>query len=96
VKKKALRRWQQRVARVRARRFLWESFTSDHVRLKPWRALNQMGAYLMRDPGSWKHARSIVPSRIDSNRLLHLIEQGLDPDVVRRWPDYHKPYSYYW
>jgi len=96
MNKKALRRWQQRVAAVRLRRFLWNNFTSDHVRLKPWRARNQLGAYLMRDPGPWLHQFVTRPARARSNQLLRAIERGRDPDGISGWPDYRKPHVYFW
>lgn len=96
MKKRAVRRWQQHVARVRAQRFLWNNFTSDHVRRKPWRALNQIGAYLHRDPGSWLHIYVTRPARARSNRLLHQIERGFDPECLPGWPDYRKPHVYFW
>lgn len=95
MKTKSLRRWQQHVARVRARRFLWDTFTSDYVHAKPWRALNQIGAYLMRDPGYWLHEFVTRPARARSNHLLHDIERGIDPEGIV-WPDYRRPHIYFW
>jgi hypothetical protein len=96
VKKKALRRWQQHVVRVRLRRFLWDSFSSEYVHYKPWRARNQLGAYLMRDPGHWIHQYVTRPARARSNARLRAIERGRDPDGIADWPDYRRPHIYYW
>jgi len=93
---KALRRWQQHVARVRLRRFLWNNFTSDFVWRKPWRAENRLGQYLMRDPGRWLHQYVTRPARARSNGLLHQVERGLDPDQIADWPDYRRPHVYFW
>lgn len=78
------------------RRFLFENFSSAHVRRKPWRAVNQLGAYLMRDSGPWLHQFVTRPARSRSNQLLIQITRGRDPDTVRRWPDYRRPHVWQW
>ncbi len=87
---RALRRHQQRVARVRLVRTLWEFWGSDsHAMRKPWRAINRMGRYLMNDPAWHHHLHVIEPARIRSNALLHELQQGADPQMIL-WPDYRR------
>jgi len=50
-----------------------------------------MGSY----PKWWDVEYHTRPARIRSNRLLHLIERGVDSDVLH-FPNYRKPHIYYW
>lgn len=93
--KKALRRYQQRCARVRVRRFLWDYFSHPFVRERPWRAENQLGAYLMNEPGWWVREFVTRPARVRSNALLNRARRGADMDGTL-WPDYRRPHVYYW
>jgi hypothetical protein len=46
-------------------------------------------------PKWWDVEYHTRPARIRSNGLLHLIERGVDSDVLH-FPDYRKPHIYYW
>ena len=92
---RALRRYQQRVARVRTMRMLWCYFRRYHEWENPWRARNHLGAYFMRDPNWHTHQFDIEPARAQAQRLLKQVLSGEDPDSLN-WPDYHKPHRYYW
>jgi hypothetical protein len=112
MKKRALRRHQQWVAKLRHVRIIWAShswpwsrtpfnsvperlwwFSCDYRR-KPWK---QVSRYTMNgEPKHWQYDFNIRPSRTRQSQLVRLIERGLDPDVIGRWPDYRKPHIYYW
>lgn len=93
---RALRRYRNRVARVRLVRTLWEYWGLDSLAMRrPWQAINRMGSYLHREPGWHTHLNCIQPARAQSNALLHLLERGSDPERME-WPDYRKPHEYYW
>lgn len=105
--KKAIRRHQQKVAKVRYQNILrarwgwpywfviWHNGEPE-VHLyncmdKPWRTRRQ----LMREPGHWEHEMEIQPARIRTNRMLRLVELGHDPDSLE-WPDFKRPQIWYW
>jgi hypothetical protein len=102
--KRSLRRHQQRVAKLRRIRILrargsfnaWCGLGYLTARWsgpdKPWLQISRL---VMNEPGWWRHERAIVPTRIKSHRLEHLIARGCDPDSVV-WPDCRKPYPYWW
>ncbi len=69
--------------RVRKNRRLWE----EHGH---WLKLT-MSSY----PKWWDVEYHTRPARIRSNGLLHLIERGVDSDVLH-FPNYRKPHIYYW
>lgn len=112
MEKRSLRRHQQRVAHLRHVRIIWQTFpwhwegTPFHVipepdewlyrwrRRKPWQDVPRLT--MNGEPKSWQYDHNIRPSRIRQNQLLRAIERGLDPDLVRRWPDYRKPHIYFW
>ena len=82
-------------ARVRGRRLrLFYMSMGPHgweyVEERPWRALSNMGAYFMRDPGRWEREMMIRPARARQN---HMLRTG-DFDGV--FPNYKKPVIYYW
>jgi hypothetical protein len=109
MKKRALRRHQQWVAKLRHVRIIWASHSWPWLRTplnsvpeegwswyrrKPWQ---QVGRCTMNgEPKHWQYDFNIRPSRTRQNQLVRLIERGLDPDVIGRWPDYRKPHIYYW
>ena len=98
--KRSIRRHQQRVAKLRHIRIVWRHTTWHwlgwgnqaaggwQTSEKPWQAVYRcsMGG----EPKWWQKERNLQPSRIRQNRLLHAIERGMNPDAVRRWPDYRK------
>ena len=100
--KRALRRHQKQVAKARCIRILkmhgvWKThescFRGEWIwKLKPWRAISRL---VMSEPGWWCHERMVVPARIRSKRIEHVIKRGMDPDACD-WPDYKKPHDYYW
>jgi hypothetical protein len=113
--KRALRRHQQRVARIRHIRIVWQShqwtwdgspFNSQPegphprrlwytpARRRPWQQVSR--CTMNGEPKAWQYDFNIRPSRVRQNQLLRGIERGIDPDLVRRWPDYRKPHVYYW
>jgi hypothetical protein len=97
--KRALRRHRLRVKKARRIRILkihgawttvWEGewlWAPD-----PWR---EVGRQCMVDPGWWVHENIIQPARIRSNQLLQKVFLGKDTEDIL-WPDYRKPYLYYW
>lgn len=102
---KALRRHQQRVARLRHLHYIWRhcvwySHECGSRRAgwqlpeKPWQLPYR--ATMGGEPKHWQKQFNLQPSRIRQNQLLRAIERGVDPDSVRRWPDYRKPHFYYW
>jgi hypothetical protein len=111
MKKRALRRHQQWVAKLRHVRIVWASYPwpwartplnsipepwrwrSDYRR-KPWQQVSR--CTMSSEPKHWQYAFNIRPSRTRQNQLVRLMERGLDPDVIGRWPDYRKPHIYYW
>lgn len=107
--KKALRRHQQRVARLRHVRVIWRShpwnWKGTVYRIidpperwyrphRPWQLVPR--CTMNGEPKHWQKQFNLRPSRIRQNQLLRDIQRGVDPDVVRRWPDYRKPHIYYW
>lgn len=111
MKKRALRRHQQWVAKLRHVRIIWTSHTwpwagtplnslpeawhwTYPYRRKPWQQVSR--CTMNGEPKAWQYDFNIRPSRIRQNQLLRGIERGLDPDVIRRWPDYRKPHIYFW
>jgi hypothetical protein len=48
------------------------------------------------EPKHWQYDFNIRPSRARQNQLLRSIARGIEPDGIRRWPDYRKPHIYYW
>lgn len=96
--KRSLRRYQQRVAKVRRVRMFYNYFRFyGRIRIleQPWQAINRPGEWLMNNPGWWNHEMTVVPSRIHANRLLHRVKQGQDSDGMV-WPDYRRPHIYFW
>ncbi len=84
--------------RIRKHRRLWVSENAkrlwqDGYRCRLWRPMHKltMNGY----PKWWDVAYHTRPARIRSNRLLHLIERGVDSDLLN-FPDYRKPHIYYW
>ena len=62
----------------------------ESVRERPWQALNEMGRWLMRDPGRWEREMMIRPARSEQNQMLRRGEyEGV-------FPNYRKPVIYYW
>lgn len=77
---RALRRYRDRVARVRAVRTLYVfRGPRSYAMSRPWRAINRMGAYLYSEPGWHTHLYVIVPARRASSALLHELERVCDP-----------------
>jgi len=103
---KALRRHQQRVARLRHLRYIWRECVwywhgwgtqrdvGWQLPEKPWQLPHR--ATMRSEPKHWRKQFNLQPSRIRQNQLLRSIERGVDPDAIRRWPDYRKPHIYYW
>lgn len=102
--KRSIRRHQQRVAKLRRVRILRAHgafrgycgfgyvFPQWSGPDKPWATI---GRQVMNDPGWWRHERSVVPARIATHRLEHLVNSGRDPDSLN-WPNFRRPYAYYW
>jgi hypothetical protein len=68
----------------------------DSVTVPLARLLKIAPHWTQNEPKWWRKAMNIRPSRIESNRILARVALGLDPDLIRRWPDYRKPRPYYW
>jgi hypothetical protein len=65
-----------------------------HAPEKPWQHSPRI---TMNGEPKWhQKLHNLRPSRVRSNRLLRDIERGVDPDLIRRWPDYRRPHIYYW
>lgn len=107
MEKKALRRHQQRVARLRHACIIWRSccYHSVHgwpgrpagwrIPRKPWQAVSRIT--MNGEPKHWQQEFNVRPSRIRQNQALRLVLRGVDADLaIRRWPDYRKPHIYYW
>jgi hypothetical protein len=104
--KRSIRRHQQQVAKIRKLQILYRGAVTGHSwraferpllygfthTERPWRGYHRL---TMHEPGWWTHDWHIVPARIRSNRMLHAIERGADPDRFQ-WPDCKKPQVYYW
>lgn len=112
MKKKALRRHQQRVARFRHVRIIWRYYPW-HFAECPYEVLPDPEYTWLRrlrrpwqavcrstmsgEPKHWQQQTNLRPSRIRQNQALRLVTRGMDADVaIRRWPDYRKPHIYYW
>lgn len=96
--KRSLRRHQQRVAKIRRLRMLYNYsgfYGREMLLKKPWPAITCPGQWLMNEPGWWNHEMTIGPSRIQSNRLLNRVTAGQDSEGII-WPDYRRPHIYYW
>ena len=102
--KRAIRRHQQQVAKVRRQNLYihrwgmqWylERLEGDWRGGRPWGPWKVTGRELMNEPGYWVTEMMIRPARVRSNQALRRVEQGLDWDLLH-WPDYRKPYIYYW
>lgn len=105
---RALRRHQQRVARLRHVRIVWRSWpwhwdgTPFRVvpepdwlwRRKPWQQISR--TTMNGEPKHWQKDFNLRPSRVRQNQRLRAIERGMNPDAIDRWPDYRKPHIYYW
>jgi len=107
MENRALRRHQQDVARLRHIRIVWRSYpwnwTDRPYRVepddgwrprKPWQQVSR--CTMNGEPKHWQQEFNLRPSRVRQNQLLRHIERGIDPDVIRRWPDYRRPHIYYW
>lgn len=110
MKERALRRHQQRVAKLRHARIVWRSCpwywdgTLFHTipepgwrwvwHRKPWQQVCR--CTMNGEPKHWQKVFNLQPSRIRQNQILRDMERGIDPDTVRRWPDYRRPHIYYW
>ena len=83
--------------RIRKNRRLWEEhghwLWEPGARSKLWWPMHKltMSSY----PKWWDVEYHTRPARIRSNGLLHLIERGVDSDVLH-FPNYRKPHLYYW
>lgn len=93
--KRAVRRYQQRVARARRIRILvrhgaWTP--SGWWDPKIWQPLCRL---VMNEPGWWVHDRVVVPARTETRRLEGEVNRGRDPDWLL-WPDCKRPHDYYW
>jgi len=99
--KRSIRRYHTRRVRVRLLRLHYEVYPGC---LTDWcgnpypvhKILKDNPCWLAGEPKCWQKAYNLQPSRIRQNRLLRAIVRGIDPDSVRRWPDYRKPHVYYW
>lgn len=105
---RAIRRHQKKVAQLRKLRVVltgrsawWKTFWMCQGELRPlwgddevrlWRPVNKQ---LMLTPGWWTRESMNQPARIAANRSCHMVERGCDPDTLY-WPDFKRPYKYYW
>lgn len=108
MSKRALRRHQQRVARLRHVRIVWRTSpwewngTPFHVvpepgwawPARPWRQVSR--CTMNGEPKHWQYDFNIRPSRTRQSYLLRQLMRALDPEVIVNWPDYRKPHIYYW
>lgn len=110
MSKRALRRHQQHVARLRHVRIVWRSsswYWADrpfHVieepgwpwvwHRKPWQQVSR--CTMSGEPKHWQYDFNIRPSRTRQSHLLRQVLMAVDPEVIVNWPDYRKPHIYYW
>lgn len=110
MNKRALRRHQQWVAKLRHVRIIWASHSWPWTRTPLnsthevwlWRTEHRRKPWqqvsrctMNGEPKHWQYAFNIRPSRTCQNRLVREVERGVDPDLLM-WPDYRKPHVYYW
>jgi hypothetical protein len=95
--KRSVRRYQQRVAKVRRVRILLRHGAWTPSRLYRWdpKIWQSVDRLVMNEPGWWVHDRVVVPARTATRRLEHEVERGRDPNSLL-WPDCKKPHDYYW
>jgi hypothetical protein len=98
---RSLRRHQQKVARVRKLRTLWNYWEGyfeperyKWSRARIWQPMHKltMNGY----PKAWDTIMHIRPARIRSAQLCRLIELGREDVDPVDFPDYRKPHIYYW
>lgn len=95
---RALRRQQQRQAKMRTLRYLWHisgPLGRAHLLDAPWSAMNDLRGWTWSTPAWWSRAMMIRPARASTHRELHRIVRGADPDGTE-FPDYRRPHIYYW
>lgn len=110
MSKRALRRHQQRVARLRHVRIVWRSCAwswegslFDVIpepmgrwawHRKPWQQVCR--CTMNGEPKHWQYDFNIRPSRTRQSHLLRQALRAVDPEAIAEWPDYRKPHIYYW
>lgn len=110
MKKRALRRHQQWVAKLRHVRIIWashewhwvrtplnsvpEPFWWRNYRRKPWQQVSR--CTMNGEPKSWQYDFNIRPSRTRQSHLLRKVKRCADFAEIAQWPDYRKPHIYYW
>lgn len=111
MKKRALRRHQQWVAKLRHVRIVWQSYpwpwqdTPLNSVIEAWhwrpdyrrRPWQQISRYTMNgEPKAWQYDFNIRPSRTRQNQLLRKVARCVEFSDAAQWPDYRKPHIYYW
>ncbi len=100
------RRWRTAHKRARRLRYYWDYRGVSHGHYsytgtfwwtreieQPWR-IN--GTWFMHEaPGWWVNVFMTRPARREQKRLLRQVIGGADSDGLN-WPDFHKPFVYYW
>jgi hypothetical protein len=88
---RALRRHYRKVKKAKKNRILKLHYRRSWPS-RPWRPI---GDICMTTPTWWTHFYMVRPARVDSNRKLHMIIRGADPDQFI-FQNYRKPHWYYW
>jgi hypothetical protein len=104
VSKRAVRRWQQRVAKFRRIRQLKDSgaWTLRHNFVgaldcwwpELWKPVRDL---VMSESGHkhWRKAMMTQPARAKEHHALRMVLLGRDADRMY-WPDHKRPFVYYW
>jgi hypothetical protein len=95
---RALRRQQQKQAKARLVRYLWNIKGANgrkHLLEAPWSALNDLRGWTFSTPAWWSRAMMIRPARAQMRGELRRITRGADPEGAE-FPDYRRPHIYYW
>lgn len=104
MSKRAVRRWQQRVAKFRRIRQLkdrgaWVPRHGFVGALYYWqpKLWTPPGDLLMSESGHkhWRKAMMTQPARAKEQHALRMVVLGRDADRMY-WPDHKRPFIYYW
>lgn len=112
MKKRALRRHQQWVAKLRHVRIIWASYPWPWDRTplnslpeEGWRwrphcrrqPWQQVSRCTMNgEPKHWQKDFNIRPSRTRQNQMIRKVTRCVEFAEIAQWPDYRKPHIYYW